>query len=215
MHIDILEPHYSYFDEEEQPLHLVWNQKTIYYKNIKICLSKTPYLKSPLTGKIYFPVVTAVLIEEECAKAIHSNFSEIRINKFGFFNRIKFPIANNINLLYSAVEHHFIPGLFNPPPPSNGYLTPVYFSSKVLTKYMHHNDYNSHFASDSFGTIKFLKEGVQIPFGKNIKGNVIMWLGDILKLSVYEQSYLLTENIEPQFDIHSDFYRNQICNEWI
>ena len=41
-----------------------------------------------------------------------------------------------------------------------------------------------------------------------------MWLGDIDKLPVKEQQYLLSENISSAFDIHSDFFDAQIENQW-
>lgn len=41
-----------------------------------------------------------------------------------------------------------------------------------------------------------------------------MWLGDIDRLPVKEQQYLLSENISSAFDIHSDFFDAQIENQW-
>ncbi|MNC64301.1 hypothetical protein D3C75_1144890 [compost metagenome] len=60
-----------------------------------------------------------------------------------------------------------------------------------------------------------MKGGQSVPYGINQRGSVIMWLGDIVGLPEQEKMYLYSENIDPQHDLHSDFYNNQILGEWL
>jgi hypothetical protein len=63
--------------------------------------------------------------------------------------------------------------------------------------------------SSTYGEIRF-KDKWHISFGVNDNKKVVMWLGDINELPENEQYYLLSENIDPQFNLHSEFYKAQI-----
>lgn len=213
MKIDVLEGYNYYFAPDGARLDLCFKRKTIHYKNIKVVLDQLPYLINEMSGEIFFPSTAVAIIEDYVDEALMKDRKEITINWFGRFNRGKLPAAKNTNFKYSPVEHFFIPGLAVRLP-SDGYLTPVYFDKNVLIKFEHAEGYQLEKQTASAGRIK-RDNGYQIPYGINRNGNVIMWLGDIVGLPDRELMYLYSENIDPQYDLHSDFYQNQILGKWL
>ncbi|POE37794.1 hypothetical protein [Pectobacterium odoriferum] len=213
MEIEKLIAHDSYFDNANNPLHLCFDRLTFRHDGVKVILNKLPYLKSAATGQVFFPVPAVYIIEIEVAQAKAQSKESTTINQLGRFNRGKLPIADSANFKYSAVEHFFIPGLIRRVP-TDGYLTPVYFNQDVLIKFEHSENCKLQRSTPTAGLIT-TKDGIQVPYGINSSGSVVLWLGDIMKLSEKEHLYLYSENIEPQYDLHSDFYRNQILGEWL
>ncbi|MCX2545686.1 hypothetical protein [Pseudomonas sp. COW5] len=213
MEIEQLIPHDSYFDNANNPLHLCSDRLTFRHGGVKVTLNKLPYLKSNATGEIFFPPAAVKIIQTEIEHAKSNNKESANINWFGRFNRGKLPIAEGAHFKYSMVEHFFIPGLVRCIP-SDGYLTPVYFNQDVLIKFEHSKNCELHRSTPSAGLIT-TKQGIEVAYGINSAGSVIMWLGDILRLSENEHLYLYSENIDPQYNLHSDFYRNQILGEWL
>jgi len=203
----------SYYDEEDQPLEFCSDRKTIHYNEVKIVLNKLPYLKNSITDVIYFTTAAVVIINDHISVAKSKGESTVTINQLGRFNRGKLPIGKGTKFQYSSAEHFFIPGLIIDFP-SNGYLTPVYFNHNVLVKYQHGAGYNVSLTTESFGLVS-ISGGASFHYGINKSGNVIMWLGDLVKLDERELLYLYSENIAPQYDLHSDFYDNQILNKWL
>jgi len=108
---------------------------------------------------------------------------------------------------YDARDYYYLPGLYRSS--GDGYLTPVFFNVEVLLKYVHHPDCALDFASDTYGTLH-TKDGQTTAFGINRSGHVIMWLGDIDRLSESEQHYLASENRASDHDVGSQFYAGQI-----
>lgn len=211
MRVETLEYYGSYFDKNNKPLELCFDRKTIHVEGVKVILDRLPYLISKETNRIFFPVPAVVIIEKTISRAKEQGKKECKINQLNRFNRLKLPAAGKSKFNYSAAEHFFIPGLIRDMP-SDGYLTPVYFDKNILTKYRFGDGYEIHSETKSFGVIKI--EGVKsLPYGVNSKGAVVMWLGDIVNLPQKELMYLYSENIEPQFDLHSDFYNNQILGQ--
>jgi len=90
------------------------------------------------------------------------------------------------------------------------YLTPVFFNKEVLVRYFYDPRYMCEFASETYGYFYDLKNEFHIPFGINPNNKVVMWLGDIDKLPETEKNYLVSENIESDHDIKSEFYDAQI-----
>lgn len=213
MEIEQLLMHDSYFDHADNPLHLCFERLTFRHDGVKVVLAKLPYLKSAATGQVFFPVPAVSIIEFEVAQAKAQNKEGTTINQLGKFNRVKLSVADGASFKYSAVEHFFIPGLIRNIP-TDGYLTPVYFHQDVLIKFQHSENCELHRSTPTAGLIT-TKDDIQVPYGINSSGNVVMWLGDIMRLSAKEHLYLYSENIEPQYDLHSDFYRNQILGEWL
>ena len=213
MEIDLLVPHDSYFDEGGTPLRLCFDKRSLQFSGLKVVLNQLPYLFNDATDEVFFPTTSVAIIEEAVARAKRSTKDVVTINQVGRFSRGKLPIAQGTSFKYSAIDHFFIPGLLRNIPP-DGYLTPIYFNKDVLLKYEHSESCSLDQATSSAGSIQ-MKGGQTVPYGVNQRGSVIMWLGDIVSLPEQEKMYLYSENIDPQHDLHSDFYNNQILGEWL
>lgn len=213
MNLDSLAGYNSYYDTDGSPLKFCSKRKTIKYDGMKIVLDRLPYLINEINNNIYFSIPAAQIIKEYVEVAKSQGKSEVKINQFGRFERGKLPIGEKTEFRYSPAEHFFIPGLIRDIP-SNGYLTPVYFEGHVLVKFENVDGYRLEKHTASAGRIHG-PNGINIPYGVNNGGFVIMWLGDIVGFPRNELLYLYSANAEPQYDIHSDFYRNQILGEWL
>lgn len=113
---------------------------------------------------------------------------------------------SNVPFLMDADDYFYIPGLYRAH--DDGFLTPLFFSKAVLTKYDNSPNYSVRFASPTYGEID--AEGFAIPFGINRFGKVIMWLGDVAKLPESEQYYLRSENVVSDHSLGSEFYDAQV-----
>ncbi|HGM4821639.1 TPA: hypothetical protein ACKP7E_001219 [Pseudomonas aeruginosa] len=213
MNLDALEGYNSYYDRDGSPLTFCSKRKTINHDGIKIVLSSLPYLINESSGHIYFSIPAMEIIKDYIKEAKSQGKKEVTINQLGRFNRGKFPIGEKTQFNYSPAEHFFIPGLIRNIP-SDGYLTPVYFEGHVLLKFEHADGYRLEKHTASSGRIHG-PNSINIPYGVNKDGFVIMWLGDIVGFPNNELMYLYSANVKPQYDIHSDFYRNQILGEWL
>lgn len=211
--IDSLEGYNNYFDLDGSPLEFCTQRKTVHYDGMKLVLDRLPYLLNKSSGQIRFSIPAIQIIKDYIKDAKKQGKNEVRINQFGRFNRGKLPVGDQTNFKYSPAEHFFIPGLIRDIP-SNGFLTPVYFEKHVLVKFEHAEGYELQKQTESAGRIHG-PGGIDVPYGVNKGGHVIMWLGDIVNLPQHELLYLYSANVEPQYDIHSDFYRNQILGEWL
>jgi len=213
MNLDALEGYNSYYDRDGSPLTFCSKRKTVNYDGMKIVLNSLPYLVNENSGNIYFSIPAVEIIKDYIKKAKSQGKKEVTINQFGRFNRGKLPIGEKTQFSYSPAEHFFIPGLVRNIP-SDGYLTPVYFEGHVLLKFEHADGYRLEKHTSSSGRIHGPRS-INIPYGVNKDGFVIMWLGDIVRFPNNELLYLYSANVEPKYDIHSDFYRNQILGEWL
>ena len=111
-----------------------------------------------------------------------------------------------VQFVYDPDDYYYIPGLTRKDSP--GFLTPVFFNKRVLTKFDSLDDYRLRFASRTYGGI-YTKE-YAIDFGINENEKVVMWLGDIANLPESEQYYLRSENVPSDHSIGSEFYDGQI-----
>lgn len=213
MNLDSLDGYNDYYDRDGTPLKFCSKRKTVHYDGMKIILDCLPYLINESSGHIHFSIPAMQIIKEHVEAAKRQGKTEVRINQFGKFNRGKLPVGEQTEFRYSPAEHFFIPGLIRGIP-SDGYLTPVYFEGHVLVKFEHADGYRLEKHTASAGRIHS-PNGINIPYGVNKGGFVIMWLGDIVSFPKNELFYLYSANVEPQYDIHSDFYRNQILGEWL
>lgn len=116
-----------------------------------------------------------------------------------------------VDFLYSAMDHDFIPGLARPW--NDGFLTPVMFNLKVLNKYAQDPSYTLDLFSNTYGSI-LQGDEINIQFGINRNGKVVMWLGDLDKLPAAEQYYLRSENVDSDHDVCSEYYEAQIEAVW-
>jgi hypothetical protein len=107
---------------------------------------------------------------------------------------------------YDPDDYFYYPGLERPF--DVGFLTPIFFNKRVLSKYDVAPDYAVRFASRTYGEI--VADRFSIPFGINRHGAVVMWLGDISKLPTSEQYYLMSENRPSDHSLGSEFYEGQI-----
>lgn len=177
-------------------------------------LKDVPEFLCPNCGNRQLPPIIREIIDylvaqltmDKCEKKT-GDFLEVAklIWSRGFIEMTKLPFKICMEDYYS------FPGLFRSQ--NEGFLTPIYFNIEVLLKYSYHPEYQLELGANSYGTI--LKEdSVNIQFGINENNRVIMWYGDICKLPVEEQYYLLSENIESDHSISSEFYEAQIEIEW-
>ncbi|OZH55741.1 hypothetical protein AFK68_02640, partial [Hydrocoleum sp. CS-953] len=111
-----------------------------------------------------------------------------------------------VEFLYDHIDYDNIPGLRRG---DDGFLTPVFFNLAVLNKYSQHPDYRLDLFSKTYGRIE-KKDEFKISFGINRNRKVFMWLGDIDGLSLNEQHYLRSENVESDHDLCSEFYESQM-----
>ncbi|EOU1723622.1 hypothetical protein [Clostridium perfringens] len=146
------------------------------------------------------------LVDEDKGRTLELDFNKIKnqvcIDKF---------ISTKVGFLYDRDDYYFLPGLIRPW--NKGFLTPVYFNIEVLLKYMYHPRYSVDLGADTYGQIYKDNEHM-ISFGINQNNKIIMWLGDIADLSVEEQFYLRSENINSDHYVSSEFYEAQIEVEW-
>lgn len=206
----------EYFDDKGRKLHLVFGHTGTAEKftreGIDITLDGIPYLINEETKATYLTGFSRVIIEMLIEEAKPKGIRKLTVSPPKTFSEQRFQFCDDLPFKYSALEYFAIPGLaqeFS----NDGFLVPVYFNIEVLNKYNQHPDYELHLMSSTYGNLCF-KDEWSISFGVNRNKSIIMWLGDIDKLPKNEQFYLLSENIEAEYEVHSEFYEGQICVQW-
>lgn len=116
----------------------------------------------------------------------------------------------SVNFRFDVDDVRQIPGLARHWDSEEPFLTPVFFNSEVLVRYFHDPRYTCTFSSESYGQIGALDDSFDLVFGINSNGKVFAWLGDLQKLPVDQQQYLVLENVESDHSVVSDFYEAQI-----
>ncbi|ENL8546909.1 hypothetical protein AB9K78_002208 [Serratia marcescens] len=204
----------EYFDDNGRELHLVYGQSSEKFirGGISIILNGIPYLINEDTRETYLTPFSSVLIDMLIEGAKLEGIQEITISPPTVFTEKRFKFCDDLPFKYSALEYFSIPGLAHEFS-NDGFLVPVYFNIEMLNKYSQNPNYELHLMSSTYGNICFKDEWI-ISFGVNRNKRVIMWLGDINKLPKKEQFYLLSENIDSDYEIHSEFYEAQICVQW-
>ncbi len=119
------------------------------------------------------------------------------------------------NFSYDHMDYYNIPGLcYDEEHPIEGFLTPVYFSKKVLLYFMHDPEYEMRLFSETYGHLRYHDEW-DVPFGVNRNGNVVFWLGDLSYLDSRSLSLIRPHNTLSDHQlIDSEFYAAQMCCEW-
>jgi hypothetical protein len=192
-------------------LKLVLDSKFFFIDNILIEFEKYPFLKCEKCSIFYLSNITKRIALHYFNKASKNSrkhvknkasVGEIR-NKWHkeieFYKKVKY-------FKYDPIDYIFIPGLrrsYN-----EGYLTPVFFSKDVLSRYYNHPNYLVTFGSDTYGSIRM--PGRIVSFGVNRNEKIIMWLGEVIDLPKSEKKYLLAHNEKSDHDIGSEFYEGQI-----
>lgn len=201
----------DYYDENGSKLRFTLEPISFSFEGVAISFNEMPYLINESTKEWYLPQACRVVTEMVVGGAKSYGKDEVTITPPKELLERRFSYCTDLPFSYSALEYYFIPGLareFN-----EGFLTPVYFSIEVLNKYNQHPEYELSLMSSTYGSLRY-KDEWHISFGVNRNKSVIMWLGDIHGLPTKEQYYLLSENIPPEFDVHSEFYEGQICVQW-
>ncbi|BBF84526.1 hypothetical protein DLM_0886 [Aquitalea magnusonii] len=201
----------EYFCENGTKLHFTTNVYQFEFEGIQISLEGIPHLKNEETNELYLPQCARVILKNVVDGAKTKGLSKITISPPDSLKSKRFSYCNNLPFKYSALEYYFIPGLIGSQ--NDGFLVPVYFNMDVLNKYTQHPDYDIKILSSTYGNLS-CKDEWHISFGINRNKSILMWLGDIDSLPDKEKYYLVSENIEPEFEIHSEFYDAQICVEW-
>ncbi|QQN26306.1 hypothetical protein [Pseudomonas syringae group genomosp. 3] len=198
------------FDKDGNPLQLSIAKREFKVNEIHIVAKDLPFLIEPKTKRPYITKLSEILISEEIKTRNRALKCTVKIPEK--IKKTKYELCKDLDFAYSAVEYLSTPGLAHEFS-NSGFLAPIYFKPEVLNKYAMHPSYSLTLLSSTYGSITKLDEW-QISFGVNASKNIIMWLGDIDELPLDEKFYLLSENVEPQFDVHSQFYNAQIENEW-
>ncbi|MBU3227794.1 hypothetical protein [Clostridium algidicarnis] len=142
-----------------------------------------------------------------------------RGEKIGVFSRKgyrkKFNYCIEQNFLYDHNDFYNIPGLsYDDEHSVEGFLTPVYFTKKVLLYFMQDPDYKVNLYAETYGEFR-LKNEWSIPFGINRNDKVVFWLGDLSYLDEMTLSIMKPHNVESDHKIvASEFYAGQMCCIW-
>ncbi len=204
----------SYKTDDGQKLELTFDEVEDNLNGVVVKTKGMPFLRDCRNNKLYKTPFTDVVLQKLVEIAQKERLSSIEgITPPSDIQNAKFDsLCPFVQFEYSNIEYLSIPGLASEFS-HNGFLAPVYFNNEILNKYTQNPKYTIDIFSGTYGSIAQGDEW-QISFGVNAKKQVIMWLGDIDKLPVKEQQYLLSENISSAFDIHSDFFDAQIENQW-
>ena len=204
----------SYKTDDGQKLELTFDEVEDNLNGVVVKTKGMPFLRDCRNNKLYKTPFTDFALQKLVEIAQKERLSSIEgITPPSDIQNAKFDsLCPFVQFEYSNIEYLSIPGLASEFS-HNGFLAPVYFNNEILNKYTQNPKYTIDIFSGTYGSIAQGDEW-QISFGVNAKKQVIMWLGDIDKLPVKEQQYLLSENISSAFDIHSDFFDAQIENQW-
>jgi len=169
-------------------------------------VGRAPTLVCDRCGLRRLPQAARVLLCDLAAEARRRGTPEVKIDVAkAAAARERFDYCDGVDLLYSALDTKYIPGLSH----AGGHLTPVFFSKDALTYFYHHPDYTVTFESDAYGTLRSA-DGGYISFGLTRHGRLLMWLGDLNELSRQALMVLAAHNFESDHDIGSEFYEGQI-----
>ena len=172
-------------------------------EGVRVKIDGLPILLCPSCAAENLPDRSRVFLVHLHDEALKNNSASVSVKRRKLDESFQ---LTDVPFVYDPDDYYYIPGLTRPW--DRGFLQPVFFKRGVLFKYDNVPDYRVHFASTTYGTI-YMSEHY-ISFGINRHGNVVMWLGDIGKLSESEQYYLRSENIPSDHSLGSEFYDGQI-----
>lgn len=129
--------------------------------------------------------------------------------------RKKFNYCTEQDFLYDHNDYYNIPGLsYDEEHSVEGFLTPVYFTKKVLLYFMQDPDYKVDLGAETYGQFS-LKNEWYIPFGINRNGKVVFWLGDLSYLDDMTLNIMKPHNVDSDHQlVASEFYAGQMCCIW-
>lgn len=201
----------SYFSNEGADLALCFDYHEFSMDGVLVKSDGLPLLKDEVKGAYFLPDLLKPILARLVSEAKSQSLAEISITPPQGFGSERYSFCEGYPFRYSALDYNFIPGLRRPF--NTGFLTPVFFNMDVLNKYSQNPQYRLDIFSSTYGSIEKGTEW-NIQFGVNKEKKVIMWLGDIAALPQSEIYYLLSENVDSDHDIHSEFYNAQIDVKW-
>ncbi len=175
-------------------------------KGIHIVSNDMPILVCPSCKSEFQPDWTKLFIMWIVEESDKRGTKEFRGTKKK--NTVRYDICPELNFKYDSDDCKIIPGLQSDFA-KEGFFTPVFFDRKVLHKYLSFDEYTVDIAGNTYGTIHY-ENGHYLSYGINRNGKLFCWLGDIEeKVPEKERQYLLSENIESDHDVASEFYAAQ------
>jgi hypothetical protein len=165
----------AYCSRCKGPLDLVFRRFCEEVSGVEIDIDGLPMLWCEPCDLVALPDRTRDALVRSHRMAVEAGRSQLKSHRrkikkdFGF---------TKVSFLYDPDDYFYYPGLQRPF--DVGFLTPVFFNRRVLSKYDADPNYAIRFASPTYGDI--VADGFTIPFGVNRHGHLLMWLGDIAKL---------------------------------
>lgn len=164
-------------------------------------------------GAHYLPYYSSRLVASAYSQAIDQNQTS------GEFwrkeHRERFNYCEEYDFLYDHYDYYNIPGLaFDEEHSEPGFLTPVFFDKKVLHQFMLDDDYRVHLGAETYGEFRN-KDEWSVPFGINLNGKVVFWLGDLSYMDDVTLARIKPYNVNSDHKlISSEFYAGQMCCIW-
>ena len=175
---------------------------------IRIVMQEMPILICPSCKSEFQPDWTKLFIMRIVKDSKVRKINGIKLTKRAKNGTVRYDICPELKFKYDSNDCKIIPGLEGPLSKA-GFFTPVFFDKKVLHKYLSFDEYDVHVAGNTYGTIYF-KDGNYLSYGINRNGKLFCWLGDIEEaVPEAERYYLLSENVESDHDVASEFYAAQ------
>ena len=176
----------------------------IYDLQILICLE---------CGAYYLPHNTSLFVGSAYKQAIDLNETNGEFWRKEY--RERFNYCEDDDYLYDHYDYYNIPGLScDEEHPEPGFLTPVFFDRKVLQQFMLDDEYRVHLGAETYGEFRY-KDEWSVPFGINLNGRVVFWLGDLSCMDDMTRARVKPYNVESDHKlISSEFYAGQMCCIW-
>ena len=123
----------------------------------------------------FLPEHSKILISSIYNQMVEEGQNEVYKVWKGRYKKFNYCISQDF--IYDHRDYYSIPGLcYDDEHSEEGFLTPVYFTKKVLLYFLHDPDYYVNLASETYGDFQY-KDLWAIPFGINRTGKdcVLAW----------------------------------------
>lgn len=194
----------NYCEDCNSHLELTFNDFDHVVSEIRITILGLPQLVCPTCNRSYLPDLSRYAIVRLHDETTAAGRRAVHVQRRKRTNEWKRTV---VQFDCDPDDYFYIPGLYRSF--DEGFLQPVFFKRRALMKYDNLPGYRVNFASRTYGSIITENDDL-IAFGINRHDALVMWLGDIAKLSDAEQYYLRSENIPSDHAIGSEFYDGQI-----
>ncbi|WP_143317037.1 hypothetical protein [Clostridium sp. HBUAS56017] len=179
-------------------------------------IEEIPMLKCGKCGTLHYTEYAKEILyglyKELCKRGEYG----VKSKPNGYRKKYNYAVENNF--IYDHRDYESVPGLkFDDEHSEVGFLTPVYFDRKALLYFISDPVYEVDIFSETYGNIaKKDAEGIYkyqwaVPFGFNINGKIVFWLGDLHSMDGFSKGILRNFNIESDhLIINSEFYQAQM-----